>query len=127
MSYMVARRRNEIGIRMALGADRREVVRMVMREAGRLLGAGVLVGAGGLLVAARAASTLLFGLSRGDPADVADRRGGARCRRRAGELSAGAARVAARADRSAARRVIAALKGPRYGRRAVLSGPPGSQ
>jgi ABC-type antimicrobial peptide transport system permease subunit len=67
MSYMVARRRNEIGIRMALGADRREVVGMVMREAGRLLGAGVLVGLATSIVAARAASTLLFGLSPGDP------------------------------------------------------------
>jgi len=67
MSYMVARRRNEIGIRMALGADRREVISMVMREAGRLLGAGVLVGLLASVVAARAASTLLFGLSPGDP------------------------------------------------------------
>jgi ABC-type antimicrobial peptide transport system permease subunit len=67
MSYMVARRRNEIGIRMALGADRREVIGMVMREAGRLLGAGVLVGLVASIVAARAASTLLFGLSPGDP------------------------------------------------------------
>jgi ABC-type antimicrobial peptide transport system permease subunit len=67
MSYMVARRRNEIGIRMALGADRREVISMVMREASRLLGAGVLVGLLASVVAARAASTLLFGLSPGDP------------------------------------------------------------
>ena len=70
MSYMVACRRNEIGIRMALGADRREVVGMVMREAGRLLGAGVVVGLVVSIVAARAASTLLFGLSPGDPSTL---------------------------------------------------------
>jgi predicted permease len=67
MSYMVARRRNEIGIRMALGADRRDVVRMVMREAGILLAAGVVVGAVLAVVAARAASSLLFGLKPSDP------------------------------------------------------------
>ena len=70
MSYMVARRRNEIGIRMALGADRGEVVRMVMREAGLLLGAGVVVGLVAAVAAARTASTLLFGLSPGDPSTL---------------------------------------------------------
>ncbi|HEU0107805.1 MAG TPA: ABC transporter permease [Vicinamibacteria bacterium] len=67
MSYLVARRRNEIGIRMALGADRRAVVKMVLRESGLLLGAGVVVGAVLAVGAARAASALLFGLSPGDP------------------------------------------------------------
>ena len=71
MSYMVARRRNEIGIRMALGADRREVVRMVMREAGVLLAVGVVVGTGLAIAAARTAATMLFGLRPGDPATLA--------------------------------------------------------
>jgi len=70
MSYMVARRRNEIGIRMALGADRRDVVRMVMREAGVLLGAGLIVGGVMAVLAARTAKTLLFGLHPGDPATL---------------------------------------------------------
>jgi ABC-type antimicrobial peptide transport system permease subunit len=67
MSYSVARRRNEIGIRMALGADRREVVRMVMREAGGLLAAGLIVGTLSALAAARSARALLFGLQPHDP------------------------------------------------------------
>jgi putative ABC transport system permease protein len=71
MSYMVARRRNEIGIRLALGADRRDVVRLVMREAGVLLAAGVLVGGVLAVAAARTATTLLFGLQPGDPATLA--------------------------------------------------------
>ena len=76
MSYMVARRRNEIGIRMALGADRRDVVRMVMREASVLLTAGVVVGTALAIAAARAAATLLFGLRPGDPATLAMAAGG---------------------------------------------------
>jgi predicted permease len=71
MSYLVARRRNEIGIRMALGADRRAVVKMVLRESGLLLGAGVVVGAVLAVGAARTASALLFGLTPGDPVTFA--------------------------------------------------------
>jgi putative ABC transport system permease protein len=67
MSYTVTRRRNEIGIRMALGAERRDVVRMVMREAATLLAAGVIVGGLLAIAAAQTASKLLFGLKPGDP------------------------------------------------------------
>ena len=76
MSYMVARRRNEIGIRMALGAGRRDVIRMVMREASLLLAGGVIVGVVLAIAAARAATTLLFGLHPGDPATLAMAAGG---------------------------------------------------
>ncbi len=76
MSYMVARRRSEIGIRMALGADRGDVVRMVMREAGVLLVGGVVVGLLFAVAAARAAAALLFGLHPGDPATLAMAAGG---------------------------------------------------
>jgi putative ABC transport system permease protein len=70
MSYMVARRRNEIGIRMALGAGRRDVIGMVMREAGILLAGGIVVGLLLAIAAARAATSLLFGLHPGDPATL---------------------------------------------------------
>ena len=76
MSYMVARRKNEIGIRMALGADPGDVVRMVMREAGVLLAAGVVVGLVLAIAAARATTALLFGLHPGDPATLAMAAGG---------------------------------------------------
>ena len=67
VSYMVTRRRNEIGIRLALGARTGQVVAMVMREAGRLLGLGLAVGAGLVLLAGRGAVSLLFGLKPYDP------------------------------------------------------------
>ena len=107
MSYMVARRKNEIGIRMALGADRAHVVRMVMREAAVLLAAGVAVGLVLSVIAARAATTLLFGLQPGDPATLGTRGRRPGPGRDARELSAGAARVAPRADGSATRGVKA--------------------
>jgi hypothetical protein len=67
ISYMVARRRNEIGVRIALGADRGRVIGMVLREAGLLLAVGLAVGLLLAVWAARAAATLLFGLQPHDP------------------------------------------------------------
>ena len=67
IAYMVVRRRNEIGIRMALGADRPAVIVMVIREAAILLLIGLLIGTILALFAARAANSLLFGLKSWDP------------------------------------------------------------
>jgi putative ABC transport system permease protein len=67
IAYMVARRRNEIGVRMALGAGRGRVVQLVLREAALLLGIGLAVGAGLALWAARAAAAMLYGVKTYDP------------------------------------------------------------
>jgi predicted permease len=67
ISYIVQQRRNEIGIRIALGATRMQVVGMVMREAGLLLIAGIVVGTVLSLATTRAAESLLFGLKSNDP------------------------------------------------------------
>jgi predicted permease len=66
ISYMISRRRNEIGIRVALGANRGQVLFLVMREAGRLLLIGMGVGTLLSLAAGRSAETLLFGLKPSD-------------------------------------------------------------
>jgi putative ABC transport system permease protein len=70
ISYMVARRRNEIGIRVALGADRTDIVRLVIREAAVLVGAGIVIGV--LLTAggARITKSLLYGLEGQDPVTI---------------------------------------------------------
>jgi predicted permease len=67
ISYMVARRRNEIGVRIALGADRSSVIRLVLGEAMLLLVVGLTAGVLIALWAGRAASALLFGLQPYDP------------------------------------------------------------
>jgi putative ABC transport system permease protein len=67
ISYMVIRRRSEIGIRMALGADRKRVLGLIMREAVMLLGIGLGLGTVLALAGARAAGSLLFGLQARDP------------------------------------------------------------
>ncbi|HEY7056713.1 MAG TPA: ABC transporter permease [Vicinamibacterales bacterium] len=71
LSYMVARRRVEIGIRLALGAGQRSVLTLIMREAGVLLIVGILLGALLAGYAAKAVSTLLYGLAPWDPATYA--------------------------------------------------------
>ena len=67
MSYMVARRRMEIGIRMALGADRGSVIRMVLGDASRLLAIGIVIGTGLAVLGARSAAALLYQLQPWDP------------------------------------------------------------
>jgi len=62
----VARRTNEIGVRMALGAGGRDILGMILRETGLLLGGGLLLGLPLSYVASRAISSQLFGLGPGD-------------------------------------------------------------
>src|SRR6266403_304435 len=67
MSYMVIQRTKEIGIRMAIGAKRADVLRMILREATVLTVTGLVIGAALALGAAQAAKSLLFGLKPRDP------------------------------------------------------------
>ena len=71
MSYSVARRTNEIGIRMALGAERSDVLQLVIRESMILVLAGVLLGLVGVFAASRPIANLLFGLAPADPMTIA--------------------------------------------------------
>src|SRR5437016_8966267 len=66
IAYMVERRTSEIGIRMALGANRGGILRLVLREACVLLGVGLLIGTALSLAGSRAAATMLFGLKPTD-------------------------------------------------------------
>jgi predicted permease len=67
IAYMVERRRNEIGVRIALGASRTRVVGLVLREATLLLALGLVIGAGFAIWAGRAAASLVYGMKPGDP------------------------------------------------------------
>jgi predicted permease len=70
ISYMVARRRNEIGIRIALGADRWNVLGLVLGEAGKLLAIGLVIGIALAVAAAQAAASMLYGLKPQDPVTI---------------------------------------------------------
>jgi len=70
MSYSVARRTNEIGIRMALGARRVDVVSLVMKESMTMVLIGVVIGLAGAFAASQLVATLLFGLAPTDPATI---------------------------------------------------------
>jgi ABC-type antimicrobial peptide transport system permease subunit len=68
MTYNVARRTHEIGVRMALGAQNREVQWMILRESLLLLGIGVILGVPATMAATRLVGAQLFGLTPSDPA-----------------------------------------------------------
>ena len=67
IAYMVARRRNEIGVRIALGATRGHVVGLVLQEAILLLAAGLAIGLGVAASVGQAAASLIYGLKPRDP------------------------------------------------------------
>ena len=71
MSYAVTSRTNEIGIRIALGAQAGDVVRLVMRETMLLVGIGIIIGLGAAIAFTRLISSLLFGLTPTDPLTIA--------------------------------------------------------
>ena len=71
MWYAVARRTREIGIRMALGAERRRVLWLVLREVATLAGIGIGVGLLAALIVTRRLQSQLYGLSASDALTLA--------------------------------------------------------
>jgi ABC-type antimicrobial peptide transport system permease subunit len=70
MAYSVANRRNEIGIRLALGAQPAQVRRMILRESTWLTVAGIAVGVGAALGLTRLVKSMLYGIQPNDPATI---------------------------------------------------------
>jgi len=70
IAYMVARRRNEIGVRIALGASRGRVIALVLREAVLLLAIGLTLGTALAAWAGQAAASMVYGLTPRDPATL---------------------------------------------------------
>lgn len=71
MSYMVARRRSEIGVRMAMGAGWANILGLVFKEAGKLVIFGLALGLAGSYSLSRYAESLLFGLKPNDAVTLA--------------------------------------------------------
>ena len=67
MANLVAERRREIGVRLAMGARREDVLRMILRRAGVLTGIGTVVGVAMAVVLARGIASLLYGVRPNDP------------------------------------------------------------
>lgn len=70
MAYSISRRRREIGLRMALGAPRSAVMRLVIGDGMRVVALGIALGLVGALLAGRALSRMLFGISSADPVSL---------------------------------------------------------
>ena len=114
LSYTVAQRRREIGVRMALGAQRGDIVGLVVRQGAALIATGAVAGLLAAAASSRVLESFLYGVTTGRPPDV--RPGAARAGRRGGVrlLVAGAAGDAHRSDGRLARRVTLARR-PRAG------------
>jgi putative ABC transport system permease protein len=71
LAYSVNQRRREIGLRMALGAARMSVLRLILKQGMSLVGTGVLIGFAAALLVGRLLSRMLYGVSASDPLSVA--------------------------------------------------------
>ncbi len=71
MAYSVVQRTGEFGIRMALGAQQSDVLRLVLAQGGKLVGLGLIIGLAGTLAASRAMGSMLFNTSAQDPLTLA--------------------------------------------------------
>src|SRR6185503_8300919 len=71
IAYSVRRRTREIGTRLALGARRRDIVALVMRQAAIVTAIGLMLGTGIGLMAARSLGAMLFGVPPWDPISIA--------------------------------------------------------
>ena len=67
MAYSVAQRTCEIGVRMALGAQQKDVLRMIAVQGARLIGIGVVLGLLGALALSRLIASMLYGIGAADP------------------------------------------------------------
>ncbi len=67
MAYSVAQRTGEFGIRIALGARQRDVLQLVLKQGGKLIGLGLLIGLVGTFAVSRALGSMLFNVSAQDP------------------------------------------------------------
>ena len=70
LAYQTLRRHGEIGIRLALGAARGQILQMVLKEAALLVLTGLIIGLAGALTLSQAAASLLFGISPRDPVQL---------------------------------------------------------
>ena len=97
ISYGVSRRTREIGLRMALGADRRKMLRLVVGRGVALLGCGALLGAAAGAGVTRLIAALVYDVSPTESADLRGGNGPSRSRRR---LGMSGARISRQSHRS---------------------------